>query len=74
MPVEGNTNAETSAAFLKLLRETYNGPLIVIWDNGPAHRGDARLSDHPDLQLCLVALPPFSPNFNPDEERPTEYM
>jgi len=69
MPVEGNTNAETSVAFLKLLREKYSGALIVIWDNGPAHRGDAMRAflTTPDLQLRLVALPPYSPDFNPDE-------
>lgn len=38
MPVEGNTNAETSVEFLGMLREKSPGPLIVIWDNGPAHR------------------------------------
>lgn len=69
MPVEGNTNAETSVAFLKRLREKYPGPLIVIWDNGPAHRGDAMRTylTTPNLQLRLVALPAYSPDFNPDE-------
>jgi hypothetical protein len=41
LSIEGNSNAETSVAFLKQLREKYPGPLIVIWDNGPAHRGEA---------------------------------
>lgn len=69
MPVEGNTSAETSVAFLKLLRERYSGSLIVIWDNGPAHRGDAMRAflTTPDLKLRLVALPSYSPDFNPDE-------
>jgi transposase len=69
MPVEGNTNAETSVAFLKLLREKYSGLLIVIWDNGPAHRGEAMRNylTTPKLELRLVALPPYSPDFNPDE-------
>ena len=69
MPVEGNTTAETSVAFLQLLREKYSGLLIVIWDNGPAHRGEtmrAYLST-PDFKLRLVALPGYSPDFNPDE-------
>ncbi len=76
MPVEGNTNAETSVTFLQLLREKCSGPLIVIWDNGPAHHGDAMRAylTTPDLKLRLVALPGYSPDFNPDEERPTEYM
>ena len=69
MPVEGNTNAETSVAFLKLLREKYSGPLIVIWDNGPAHRGEAMRTylTTPNLELRLVAMPAYSPDFNPDE-------
>jgi transposase len=69
MPVEGNTTAETSVAFLQLLREKYSGPLIVIWDNGPAHRGEAMRTylSTPNLKLRLVALPGYSPDFNPDE-------
>jgi Winged helix-turn helix/DDE superfamily endonuclease len=39
MPVLGNTNAETSVAFLKQLPDKQPEPLIVIWDNGPAHHG-----------------------------------
>ena len=69
VPVEGNTNAETSVAFLKRLREKYPGPLIMIWDNGPAHRGDAMRTylTTPNLHLRLVALPAYSPDFNPNE-------
>ena len=32
MELEGNSNAGTSAAFLKQLRERHGGPLTVIWD------------------------------------------
>jgi len=41
----------------------------VIWDNGPAHRGEAirNYLTTPGLNLRLVALPAYSPNFNPDE-------
>jgi transposase len=69
MPVEGNTNAETSVTILKLLREKYGGTLVVIWDNGPAHRGEVMRTylTTPDLHLRLVALPAYSPDFNPDE-------
>ncbi len=69
MFIEGNTNAETSVAFLKLLRAKYSGRLIVIWDNGPAHHGDAMRAylTTPNLQLGLVPLPAYSPDFNPDE-------
>ena len=41
----------------------------MIWDNGPAHRGEAIRSylGTPDLHLRLVALPAYSPDFNADE-------
>jgi transposase len=69
MPVEGNTNAETSVSFLQLLRVKYGEVLIVIWDNRLAHRGEAMRTylSTPDLHLRLVALPAYSLDFNPDE-------
>ena len=33
---QGNSNSETSAAFLEQLRERHGGRLTVIWDNAPA--------------------------------------
>jgi transposase len=69
MLVTGNCNAETSVAFLRQLRTKHTEPLIVIWDKSPAHRGPemrAYLST-PGLKLRLVALPAYSPDFNPDE-------
>jgi len=69
MSVAGNTNAATSVTFLQQLRKQHAAPLIVIWDNGPAHHGPelrAYLTT-PDLNLRLVALPGYSPDFNPDE-------
>ena len=41
MELEGNSNSGTSVAFLEQLREKHPGPLQVIWDNAPAHRGEA---------------------------------
>ena len=69
MPVAGNTNAQTSVAFLRQLREQYQGPLIVIWDNGPAHHGPEirEYLTTPGLNVQLVALPGYSPDFNADE-------
>jgi transposase len=69
MTVAENCTAETSAAFLQQLRTKYNEQLIVIWDNGPAHRGPAMREylATPGLNVRLVALPAYSPNFNPDE-------
>jgi transposase len=68
--IEGTSTAKTSVAFLQALREEFPGELIVIWDNGPAHHGDA-LREYlatPDLQLRLLALPAYSPDYNPAEE------
>lgn len=69
MEVDENCTAETSAAFLAQLRASHPEPLIVIWDNGPAHHGQA-IRDYlgtPGLRLRLVALPGYSPDFNADE-------
>ena len=41
MELDGNSNSGTSVAFLMQLRERHSGPLNVIWDNAPAHRGEA---------------------------------
>jgi transposase len=69
MAVIGNSSAETSVTFLQQLRAKHNGPLIIIWDNGPAHRGPAIRAylATPNLNLRLVALPAYSPDFNADE-------
>ena len=67
--LEGNSNSGTSAVFLAQLRERRPGPLNVIWDNAPAHRGEAvrEYLRTPDLGLRLVNLPGYSPDFNADE-------
>jgi len=69
MELEGTSTAATSAAFLRQLRARHPGPLIVIWDNGPAHGGDALRAylATPDLGLQLVRLPAYSPDYNADE-------
>ncbi len=69
MEVAGTCTAQTSAAFLGQLRGKQSEPLIVIWDNGPAHHGDAirALLATPGVNLRLVALPGYSPDFNADE-------
>ncbi len=58
MEVEGNSNAGTSVAFLERLRGRHGGRLNVIWDNAPAHRGEAlrEYLQTPDLNLRLVNL------------------
>jgi transposase len=69
MAITTTSSAETSTAFLRQLRAAHPEPLIIIWDNGPAHQGDARRAylGTPDLQIRLVRLPAYSPDFNADE-------
>ena len=69
LPLEANSTAETSVAFLKHLRVQHTEPLIVIWDNAPAHGGDPLRAylRTPDVRLRLVRLPAYSPDFNADE-------
>ena len=67
MELEGNSNAGTSAAFLTQLRQRHPGPLNVIWDNAPAHRGEAVRQYLRTPGLRLVNLPGYSPDFNADE-------
>ena len=80
MELEGNLNSGTSTpepqlrnlgAFLTQLREKHSGPLNVIWDNAPAHRGEAvrEYLRTPSLGLGLVNLPGYSPDFNADDGR-----
>ena len=69
MEVESNSNSGTSVAFLKQLRGRHGGRLNVIWDNAPSHRGEAvrEYLRTPGLNLRLVNLPGYSPDFNADE-------
>ena len=69
MGLEGNSNAGTSAGILTQLRERHPGPLNVIWDHAPAHRGEAVRGVLADAQLGagVVNLPGYSPDFNADE-------
>ena len=69
MELEGNSNSGTSSAFLGQLREKHAGPLNVIWDNAPAHRGETvrEYLRKPGLGLRLLNLPGYSPDFNADE-------
>ena len=69
MELEGNSNSRTSEALLRQLRERHSGPLKVIWDNAPAHRGEAVREYLRTLgrALRLVNLPGYSPDFNADE-------
>ena len=63
MEIAGNSNALTSTAFLQQLPENHPGPLVVIWDNSPAHRGEAIRSylATPDLPSEVGGLTGLQP-------------
>jgi transposase len=69
MNVTENCTAATSVRFLQQLQAKQLAPLIVIWDNSPAHHGPEMREylSKPELRLRLVPLPGYSPDFNPDE-------
>jgi transposase len=69
LALAGNSCAATSVAFLTHLRARHAEPLIVIWDNSPAHGGEPLRAylRTPELRLRLVRLPASSPDFNADE-------
>lgn len=69
LDLAGTSSSVTSAAFLQQLRAHHAGPLIIIWDNGPAHEGEAMRTylATPDLAIRVCRLPAYSPDFNADE-------
>jgi transposase len=61
-------NQERSADFLRALLGRLRGPVVVVWDGGPMHHGEAIravLRDFP--RLSLEKLPPYTPELNPVE-------
>ena len=69
MELVGASSAATSVPLLQQLRASHTEPLIVIWDNAPAHRGEELRTylTTPDLRLRLVALLAYSPDYTADE-------
>lgn len=56
------------ADFLRYLLKHLRGFVIVIWDNGRHHKGDAiRSFLRRNRRIWLEALPPYAPELNPDE-------
>lgn len=57
------------ADFLRDLLRHLRGQVIVVWDNGPNHKGDpirAVRADYP--RLDIEWLPPYAPELNPVEQ------
>jgi putative transposase len=62
-------NNEGAADFVRDLLRHLRGKVIVVWDNGPMHKGDPirrLLADYP--RLTLANLPPYAPELNPVEQ------
>jgi transposase len=65
---EDNIQSEEVAAFLRHLLRQIRGHVIVLLDNGKAHRGDpVRELLGRTSRLHLIPLPPYAPELNPDE-------
>jgi transposase len=61
-------NQERAADFLRGLLRRLHGSVIVVWDGGPMHKGDAiRAVLHDFPRLSLERLPPYTPELNPVE-------
>ncbi len=61
-------NQERAAHFLRYLLQHLRDPVIVVWDGGPMHRGEAiRAVLHDFPRLSLKKLPPYTPELNPVE-------
>jgi transposase len=59
---------ELSAWFLRGLLHHLKGPVIVLWDRGPVHHGEAiRQLQEQYPRLMLEELPPYAPDCNPVE-------
>ena len=53
--------------FLRRLRASHPEPLIVIWDNDPAHGGASLRTYLTTPDLRLIRLAGYSPDFNAGE-------
>lgn len=61
-------NQERAADFLRNLLKRLRGAVIVVWDGGPMHKGEAIRAVLRDLpRLSLERLPPYTPELNPVE-------
>jgi len=65
---EANFDAAKVADFLRHLLRQVRGSVVVIWDNGSPHKGEAvRALLRRCSRLRVEALPPYAPELNPDE-------
>lgn len=61
-------NSEITIGMLKRLRETYpDEHLVLVWDGAAYHRSRATRAAAASLEITLVPLPGYSPDFMPVE-------
>ena len=57
-----------SASFLRVVLQSIRGEVVVLWDQGSMHKGEAiRAVWARHRRLCLEAFPPYAPELNPVE-------
>jgi putative transposase len=65
----GTFNSTAVAAFLRDLLKHLRGKVIVVWDNGSMHKGDAMRQLRKDFpRLSIEWFPPYAPELNPVEQ------
>lgn len=65
---DANFDNSQVAGFLRHLLRHLRGFVIVVWDNGRCHKGDAmRAFLRRSKRIHIEALPPYAPELNPDE-------
>jgi transposase len=67
--LDGSFDNVAVAWFVRQLLRHLRGPVIIVWDRGPMHRGPAirqLLEDYP--RLSLEQLPAYAPELNPVEQ------
>ena len=65
---DANFDNVAVADFLRQLLKHLRGHVVVIWDNGRCHKGDAmRALLRRCRRIHLELLPPYAPELNPDE-------
>lgn len=64
----GFYTADKVVEYLRHLLKYLRGPVIMVWDRGPNHRGDAiRKFLSKNRRMRLKMLPPWAPDHNPVE-------
>lgn len=64
----GNLTTTEVAIFVRDLLRHLRGPVILVWDQGPIHKGPAMRQLHARYpRLHIYQFPSYAPELNPDE-------